>query len=1361
MLKKIAITFLLFISIFSFSQKNRNTVGFIENKGQIIDQNQKENKSVLYLLNTNGLNVQLRKNGFSYDVYEIKTRPVSKNKNQKDELNLNSFKNQPEIKQKIKFHRIDIDFLNTNSNVKLVSEKKSIDYDNYYNVAHAPNGITNVHKYQKVTYQNIYNKIDVVFFIPEDSTKVVEYNFVVKPGGKISDIQMQFKGAKTELANNKIKMTTRFGAMEETLPMSWIEEDNSKKQISIHYKKIKNNVYGLESSEDLTGKKVIIDPVPVRLWGTYYGDNSTFGRCLSTDDLNNIYFSGGTQSLNNIATLGSFQNQIQGQSDGFIFKFSPNGNRIWGTYLGGENHDIIYTSDIKGNNLAVAGSTQSYSNISTPSTHSEIYNLGNGIDTGSGSSKNDCFVNQFDLNGFRIWGTYYGGESNEYPLDLAIDNNDMIIIVGVTYSVQGISTPGSFKAIRTQPVNVNTTGEGFVAKFNSSGNLIWGTYYGLNEIRAVDTDSNLNIFISGDTGGNQYISTAGTHQLNISHNTSTGVHYYDSFIGKFDTNGNRIWGTYFGGYDAEYNQDLKIDTEDNIYISGYTYSNNFISTPNSHQEVYGGGNNDSYLAKFSQSGLIMWGTYYGGNSLEQWPTKIAINNNNDIFLSGATLSSNNISTIGAYSESLNSTGDIFITKFNKYGTRIWGTYFGGNSTDYCQGIDIDNIGGINIFGYSYSTDEISTPNSFQEYSGFLPGRFLQRFFDCQASILASSNTPNCIGSTLNLTASGGTNYTWAGPNGFTSNLQNPSISIVNATHSGQYTCTITGTGDCDGIQTINVFVGDNTKPIPTTNPLPTINGDCNTIITVPTATDNCAGLINGITTDQLTNLLPGTHTIHWSYNDGNGNIETQNQTVIISTVTLPTLASPQTFCIQQNATLNSIVITGQNIKWYDAPTNGNLLPNTTVLVNGTTYYASQTINGCESNRVPVLVQIQNTPTPSGNTNQSFCSTANATVADIIATGTNVVWYNSVSSTTPLANTTLLTNNTTFYATQTINGCVSANRLAVTISLINTLNATNYSTVICDNLNDNTEISNLNTYNSNLISSTGNIFSYYNSYNDALSQNSAGQITNSTNYNLVLGTNTFYVRIASPNTCFQIVTLTLDLVSKPIIPINDIEPLCEGRNITLNGGNNYDSYTWSTGETSQQITITQPGNYSVIVTENHGSITCTSTKNFTVVNSNIATIQEIISSDWTDNNNTITVILHNNSQGDYEYSLNGIDFQDSNVFNNLEAGEYTVFVRDKNGCGMVSGDLYLLMYPKFFTPNGDGYNDYWKIKFSENEPNLAVKIFDRYGKLLKHLGMNSMGWDGKYLGKDVPSSDYWFVVTRENGKELKGHFSLKR
>ena len=83
-----------------------------------------------------------------------------------------------------------------------------------------------------------------------------------------------------------------------------------------------------------------------------------------------------------------------------------------------------------------------------------------------------------------------------------------------------------------------------------------------------------------------------------------------------------------------------------------------------------------------------------------------------------------------------------------------------------------------------------------------------------------------------------------------------------------------------------------------------------------------------------------------------------------------------------------------------------------------------------------------------------------------------------------------------------------------------------------------------------------------------------------------------------------------------------------------------------------------------------------------------------------------------------------------------------------------------MYPKFFTPNGDGYNDTWAIKYSHIEPNLKVDIFDRYGKLLKRL-TNKNSWDGKYNGYELPSTDYWFVVTRENGKEYRGHFNMKR
>ncbi|PDS25794.1 T9SS type B sorting domain-containing protein [Flavobacterium branchiophilum] len=522
---------------------------------------------------------------------------------------------------------------------------------------------------------------------------------------------------------------------------------------------------------------------------------------------------------------------------------------------------------------------------------------------------------------------------------------------------------------------------------------------------------------------------------------------------------------------------------------------------------------------------------------------------------------------------------------------------------------------------------------------------------------------------------------------------------------------------------------------------------------------------NGISwtsSNTLTNLIPSSYSLKIKNNLGcisNPSIATIN--TYINNIPLPASTSPQIFCIQQNASLNNIAMTGQNIKWYDALTSGNLLPNTTLLQNAITYYASQTISGCESNRVPVLITIQNTAAPTGNSNQSFCSTENATLNSVAITGNNIIWYSSSTGTTVLSNSTLLQNGVTYYASQTINGCESTARVAISIQLISTLNATNYAESMCDDLNDGFETVNLSNYNSFLTSATGNVFKYYNSLIGAQNQIPSNEISNTSNYNLSIGDNLFYIRIESPNTCFQIVTLNLTLIKKPFVTINDILPICKGSAITINAGIGFDNYLWSTNETTPSIIVTQPGTFSVTVSENHGAVTCSTTKNFTVVNPNIGTTFEIMTSDWTQNENTITVLVSSNSVENYEYSLNGFDFQVGNTFYGLENGEYTVYIRDKNGCVIGSEEVYLLMYPKYFTPNSDGFNDYWRIKFSENEPNLVVTIFDRYGKLITQFGGNSIGWDGNYNGVQQFSSDYWFVVKRENGKEYKGHFTLKR
>ena len=115
-----------------------------------------------------------------------------------------------------------------------------------------------------------------------------------------------------------------------------------------------------------------------------------------------------------------------------------------------------------------------------------------------------------------------------------------------------------------------------------------------------------------------------------------------------------------------------------------------------------------------------------------------------------------------------------------------------------------------------------------------------------------------------------------------------------------------------------------------------------------------------------------------------------------------------------------------------------------------------------------------------------------------------------------------------------------------------------------------------------------------------------------------------------------------------------------------------------------------------------------------------------------------------------------------MFTNLLPGEYIVYVRDKNNCGTVTEEVYLLYYPRFFSPNGDGVNEYWQIEFLDLEPGIEIFIYDRYGKLLTQVYPNSLGWDGTYEGVKMPATDYWFKIKRPGKNNVyTGHFSLKR
>ena len=303
-------------------------------------------------------------------------------------------------------------------------------------------------------------------------------------------------------------------------------------------------------------------------------------------------------------------------------------------------------------------------------------------------------------------------------------------------------------------------------------------------------------------------------------------------------------------------------------------------------------------------------------------------------------------------------------------------------------------------------------------------------------------------------------------------------------------------------------------------------------------------------------------------------------------------------------------------------------------------------------------------------------------------------------------------------------------------------------------------------NTSILSGLPNTFTlnYYKTYQDALLELNSlpDNYTNTTAYN-----QTLFARIENGNDCHGINQVQLIVEELPQLIIEEQRIYCLNTfpefiwlesGVTTGLPNSF-TYNWSTGATTPQIQVNTAGIYTVTVTNSNN---CSKLRTITVLPSNIATFDAIDIVDGVENN-TVTIFV--SGEGDYEYALDSefSDFQDSNLFSGVKPGFHTVYVRDKNNCGTVQKTIAVIGFPKFFTPNGDGYNDTWHVYGinTPNQVNSEVYIFDRFGKLLIKLNPLGAGWDGTFNGASTPSSDYWFYIKLQNNKIFRGHFALKR
>ena len=262
-------------------------------------------------------------------------------------------------------------------------------------------------------------------------------------------------------------------------------------------------------------------------------------------------------------------------------------------------------------------------------------------------------------------------------------------------------------------------------------------------------------------------------------------------------------------------------------------------------------------------------------------------------------------------------------------------------------------------------------------------------------------------------------------------------------------------------------------------------------------------------------------------------------------------------------------------------------------------------------------------------------------------------------------------------------------------------------------------------------------------------------------------------------CYETAEVTLEVNPLPVVEIEDDYLLCVDLNgtevlspLVIDTGLSNTEHTFIWRDASGMLVATnsnyapvQGGTYTLEVFDDTLSTQCAAPiETFTVIESTPPIVTAQVTTAAFANTHVIEAVA--TGQGQYEYSLDQGPWGDSGTFIDVTPGEHLVTVRDINGCGESEAFVYVIDYPKYFTPNGDGYHDSWNINAVSNQVNAKIYIFDRLGKLIKEIRPSGTGWDGTYNGTLLPSSDYWFTLnyidpTTANPEVLRAHFSLKR
>jgi len=859
--------FLLALLIYMPSMSFSQGLNFVKNNGQVHTLGLDNEAKPLYTFSCAYYNVQFYKDHYAYHLFSDAT------------------------KDSILVSRVEMWFEDAVGQTELLATNKSNSYTNFYknNASH-----TNISAFNSLTYKNVWNGVDIHFYVKNGDLK---FDYIIQPEAE-NGFKINVKGADVQANDGVLSYTSKAIHFDEEIPESyWISEGKEKRPYKGINLEVENGTisYTYVSHRE---KTLVIDPV------IYSEKNFSYYGGIQTDFLYDMeLFSNGdrliggyTFSLNNIATVGAYQ-QFVSDIDAYIAKFDAQGNRIWATYFGGTDQEQLFDFAINSlDEIIITGNTSSISGIATPGAYQTTL-----------MSMDDAYLAKFDQNGQLIWGTYFGGNDHDFIAGVTTDINDKIIITGHSTSSNYPLTVDAFTSNVTTGIeraivaafNTNgallfsslvgdSTGSGravvsnnvgevffvgetssnsdissgnsfqnsflgvkdaFIMKLGTNYQPVWGTYNGgFSEDIAVDLalDNANNILVVGHTSSDTLISSVGAFQ-------ELKSSYEDAFILKFDSAGNKLWGTYSGANGTDYLNAIDIENNE-IWVSGYSTSTNGFSDSTSLQPLNNGGY-DNILLHYDLMGNQIWSSFYGGNG-DDFSNCLIYIDTNKILLGGYT-NSMNLATVNAHQNYYGGgSADGFIAEICKPLFAATLNYHA--DTILCQGSTL-NLQLSNVFdSYLWNSGSVSSTVSITESGQYwvntvdssgCPNHsdtiFVQVIKDTISLNYAA--TVFCFEDSVLISVdSGFVNYNW---NQGTNNFNQYIVSV------GSYWCEVTDSNNC--------LLHSDTVTITTNTNMYTIG--------IVGSTTICAG------GEAILYVDPNLHSYHWSSSEQTPSINVSNQ----------------------------------------------------------------------------------------------------------------------------------------------------------------------------------------------------------------------------------------------------------------------------------------------------------------------------------------------------------------------------------------------------------------------------------------------------------------------------------------------------